>query len=53
MRDSAEGEWTNLLVTFFYGPLHMDVQVLAVQQEIIYIPSVSTQFGKSARSDGW
>ena len=30
-------------VTFFHGTLHMDVPVLADQQELIYINSVWTQ----------
>ena len=29
-------------VTFFYGPLHIDVPVLANQQDLIYISSVQT-----------
>ena len=33
----------NKIVTFFYGPLHMDVSVLADLQELIYISSVRTQ----------
>ena len=30
-------------MTFFYGPLHMNVPVLVNQQELIYISSVQTQ----------
>ena len=30
-------------ITFFHGPLHMDMPVLAEQQELIYISSVQTQ----------
>ena len=33
----------NSFVTFFYGLLHIDVPVLADQQERIYISSVRTQ----------
>ena len=29
--------------TFIYGPLHMDMSVLADQQELIYISSMQTQ----------
>ena len=41
--DTAGEIRTNLLVTFLYGPLHMDMPLLANQQELIYIISVQTQ----------
>ena len=37
MRDTAGEARMNSLVMFFYGPLHMEVPVLADQQELIYI----------------
>ena len=43
MQDTAEEARTNSKVTVFYGPLHMDVPVLAEQEELIYISSVQTQ----------
>ena len=36
----------------FHGPLHMDVQVLADQQELIYVRFVRTQEVMGGR-DGW
>ena len=42
MRDAVGKARTNS-VTFFFGPLHMDVPVLADQQESIYISFVQTQ----------
>ena len=43
MQDTAGKASANSLVTFFYGPLHMDVPVGADQQELILISSVPTQ----------
>ena len=43
MLDTDGEARTNSLVTFFYGPLHLDVSVLADQEELIYISFVQTQ----------
>ena len=43
MQDTAGEARTNSLVTFFYGPLHMDMQVLADQQVLSYNGFVWTQ----------
>ncbi len=40
--DTAGEAMINPLVTFFYGPLHEDVQVIAGQLEFIYISLVRT-----------
>ena len=42
MRNTAGKAKMNLEVTFFYGPLHINVSALADQQELIYISSVGT-----------
>ena len=42
MQDIVGKAKTSLLVTFFYGPQHMDVSVLANQQELICFSSLWT-----------
>ena len=42
MHDTVVEGKMNSKVTFFDGPLHMDVPVLADQQELIYSSSVWT-----------
>ena len=41
--DTAGETRTDSLVTIFYGPLYMDMLVLADQPELIYINSMQTQ----------
>ena len=55
MRDMTGEARKNSLVTFFYGPLHVDVSVLAYEQELIYISSVRIQdvVWKTCRKCGW
>ena len=43
MRDATEKARTNSKMTFSYGPLHMDVPVLADRQELTYNSSALTQ----------
>ena len=43
MWNTVEEVRTNSEMTFSYGPLHMDMQVLADQQEVIYNSSGRTQ----------
>ena len=42
MRDAAAEARKNSSVTFFKGPLHMDVHVLADKQELTYSNYVRT-----------
>ena len=43
MRYTAREAKSNLFLTFFYVPLHIDVLILADQQQLIYLTSVCTQ----------
>ena len=45
MQDTAGEARTNSLVTFSYGPLRMDVSVLADQQELTYNNCVDQGWG--------
>ena len=51
MQDSAEEARMNSLDKFLFVTLHIDVLVLADQQELIYINSVRTQ--DAVLKNGW